>query len=456
MRPLVLLSALAILSAPVAAQVSETPVPFDSAGRITSVNPALATRLGLTQPAWPVTGQFIEARLYRVSSGGHTLTVTRSGGGVDRFSLDDTQAALLRVAFAEGINRAGRVVVEDAQSVISEPARGPFVRDQMLLASIIYGPALASLTNDGAMGTGVYMLSIGGTFFGLNEFAGRRSITKAQNSLTTDGALRGWAAMGLATTMVGAHLSEDATAMTALVGGIGGSIIGYHRGSHLTNSEAQSAMTASTLGAVGVVGAATTLGLIGEDDGDEKLASAALLAGGVAGYVMGPRYPRAAGYTVTAGDVQLVRLGAVLGTMAAFTPFSEMEDIGLKTGAGILTAGWVGGALLADRIAAKPFNHSAGDSRMIYLGAVGGALMGSALPTMARSESALMWMSTITGGAIIGAVATHKRMDPAREGSVLRTNGSDANSAKVQLIPENVLLAATGQRGNHTLLRVRF
>lgn len=456
MRSLVLLAAFAVLSAPVAAQVSETPVSFDSAGRITSVNPTLATRLGLTQPAWPVTGQFVEARLYRVSSGGHTLTVVRPGGAIDRYSLDETQTEVLRVAFAEGVNRAGRVVAEDAANVISEPARGPFVRDQMLLASIIYGPALASLTNDGAMGTGVYMLSIGGTFFGLNEFAGRRSITKAQNSLTTDGALRGWATMGLVTTMLGAELSEDGAAMTALVGGIGGSMIGFHRGSRLTNSEAQSAMTGSTVGAGAVLGTATTLGLIGEDDGDEKLASAAILAGGIAGYVAGPRYPRAAGYTVTAGDVQLVRLGAILGTMAAFTPFAEMEDIGLKTGAGILTAGWVGGALIADRIAAKPFNHSAGDSRMIYLGALGGALMGSALPTMARSESPLIWMGTITGGAILGSIATHRRMGPAREGSVMRSSSSNANSAKVQLMPENALLAATGQRGSHTLLSIRF
>ena len=106
MRRLIIITALALISAPASAQVTETPVPFDTAGRILSVNPALATRLGLSQPAWPVSGSFVEARLYQLSSGGHSLTVSRSGGAVDRYALDSAQTAALRAAFAEGISRA--------------------------------------------------------------------------------------------------------------------------------------------------------------------------------------------------------------------------------------------------------------------------------------------------------------------------------------------------------------
>ena len=54
-----------VTAAPLAAQVTETPVPFDSAGRIVSINEPLANRLGLTPPAWPVTGAFVEAKLFR-------------------------------------------------------------------------------------------------------------------------------------------------------------------------------------------------------------------------------------------------------------------------------------------------------------------------------------------------------------------------------------------------------
>ena len=454
MRSLALLISLSVAIAPATAQVTETPVPFDSAGRIVSVNMPLATRLALTPPAWPVSGDFNEARLYRTSTGSHTLAVTRPSGATDRYPLDQSQTEALRGAFSRGIGQAGRVVAEEAANFIAEPARGPFVRDQMLLATIIYGPSLATLTDDPSIGSGVYMLSVGGTFFSLNDFARRRTITTSQNSLTTDGALRGWAAMGLAAHAFGANLSEDGTAITALIGGIGGSMVGYDRGRRLTNSEAHSSMTGSTLLAGAVLGSATTLGIIGEED--DRLASAAVLTGGIAGYVLGPLYPRLSGYTITAGDVSLVRLGAILGTAAAVTPLVGFDEVDMKVAAGVATAGWVGGTIIADRIAAKQFNHSASDSRMVYLGALGGALMGGALPLMTQSTDELFAMSAITGGAILGSIVTQRAMNPVREGLVMRSPSSDANSARIELKPEGLLLAAMGQRGKHTLLRVRF
>ncbi|HEY0929008.1 MAG TPA: hypothetical protein VGE27_03730 [Gemmatimonas sp.] len=41
--------------------IIETVVPFDSAGRITTITRQLVSRLSLTAPAWPVTGAFREA-----------------------------------------------------------------------------------------------------------------------------------------------------------------------------------------------------------------------------------------------------------------------------------------------------------------------------------------------------------------------------------------------------------
>ena len=454
MRPLFIIAALVLFVAPAGAQTTETPVAFDSAARILSVNPSLATRLALVKPAWPVTGPFAEARLYQVSTGGYSLAVTRSTGAIDRYHLDDVQMAALRQAFVEAVVRNGGIVSEDATSVISEQAKAPFIRDQMALSAIVYGPSLAALSDDGPMGAGVYMMSIGGTFFGLNEFARTRSITKSQNSLTTDGALRGWATTGLASHALGLELSEKGTALAALVGGIGGSAIGFNRGARLTNSEAHAAMTGSTLAAGAVLGAATAVGVIGEEY--DRMASAALLTGGIAGYIAGPAYPRRAKYTVTAGDISIVRLGAMLGAAAAITPFVEFDDMDSKLAAGILTTGWVGGALITDRIAAKRFNHSNGDSRMIYLGALGGGLMGLALPVMTQSDNGVFIMSSVTAGAILGTFATQSMMDPAREGGILRSLGSSANSAKVEFKPESALLAATKQRGNHTLLLIRL
>jgi hypothetical protein len=457
MRPLLAFSALIILAAPAAAQVTETPVPFDTAGRIVSVNSTLAARLGLTQPAWPVTGAFVEARLYQISSGGYSLVVSRAGGALERFALDDAKAAALRTAFAEGIAREGRVVAEDAASIISEPARGPFVRDQMIIAAAIYGPSVSYLSHDEAIGTGLYMMTVGGTFFALNEFSRKRTITKSQNSLTTDGAFRGWAATALGINMLGADPSGDAVAILALSGGIGGSLLGFNRGRTLTNSEAAATMTMSTLAAGAALGTAATVGLIDDgNDNAENVASGAILAGGIAGYALGARYPRKASYTVTAGDVSIVRLGAILGAMAAVTPFTDLDRPDEKLIAGVLTTGWVGGAFIADRIGAKRFNYSLGDSRMVALGALGGGFIGAALPIMAESESGVFTLGAITGGAILGAFATHGMTEPARQGSLIRNQGANGNSAKVQFQPEGLLLAAAKQRGNHTLLSIRF
>ena len=73
------------------AQTTETPVPFDSAGRILSVNETLANRLGLVPPGWPVTGAFVEAKLFRSSEGGHVIVVQRTNGLNDRYQLTAEQ-----------------------------------------------------------------------------------------------------------------------------------------------------------------------------------------------------------------------------------------------------------------------------------------------------------------------------------------------------------------------------
>ena len=60
---------LALMPSAVRAQVRERPVPFDSAGRVLAITPPLAARLGLASPAWPVTGDYLDARLYAIDDG---------------------------------------------------------------------------------------------------------------------------------------------------------------------------------------------------------------------------------------------------------------------------------------------------------------------------------------------------------------------------------------------------
>src|SRR3954469_18456618 len=168
-RSLATLTAFTVLlfavSSRAVAQTSETLAPFDSVGRVRSIAPSLAARLGLQAPAWPVTGAYTEARLYAVSTGGFVLVVDRGGGRLDRYALSDDERMALAAAIASGMVQAGRVVGEVAPTMISAPARGQFIRNQMLLSALVYGPAVSALTHDAQAGAAAYLLTAGGSFF---------------------------------------------------------------------------------------------------------------------------------------------------------------------------------------------------------------------------------------------------------------------------------------------------
>ncbi|MBC7670793.1 MAG: hypothetical protein H7247_00105, partial [Polaromonas sp.] len=75
------------------AQARERPVAFDSAGRVTAVTPPLAARLGLSAPLWPVSGDYLDARLYALddASGGYVLVVRRQREVLERYGVDSTR-----------------------------------------------------------------------------------------------------------------------------------------------------------------------------------------------------------------------------------------------------------------------------------------------------------------------------------------------------------------------------
>src|SRR4051812_28934301 len=142
------------------AQVVETPMPFDSAGKIRSVTPALAERFHLAPPTWPLSGDFVEARLFAVSGGGTVLVAQQRSGALLRYALRDEERDALREAIDHAMAESGAVVSES--QIASPNARGAFVRNQMILSAIVYGPLLASLTHDGRSATAVYLLSVSG------------------------------------------------------------------------------------------------------------------------------------------------------------------------------------------------------------------------------------------------------------------------------------------------------
>ena len=429
----------------VGAQVVETPVPFDSAANVRSVTPALAARLGLQAPAWPVSGDYVQARLYAVSTGGMVLVVERAGGSLERFVLDAAQVAALRATLNEAMLAMGNRVGEDRPDVISEPARGAFLRNQMILAAGLYGPLLAALTDDAKTGTVMYLAGVGGSYFLLNAISRTTPITRAQNDLATDGALRGAAtAVGLMRAFRGDDVHGKTYSGTALGGAIAGSVFGYIRGRGLTDSEAHAAMKFSTFAAGTALGITGVAGALDGDDTAEQVVAGSMVAAGLAGYLLGPAYPRRTSYTVTAGDVRLLPIGALLGALAGATPVANADDE--KVIAAGATLGGLAGIWLADRIWAVPYDHGSGDVTQTWLGTIAGGLLGAAAVVLTEPDDPLPVLALVTTGAIAGAAGGHHLASPRRAQPRLSWH----------FTPERLALASARVPGTHPVLTLRW
>lgn len=432
----------------VGAQVIETPVPFDSAGRVLVLTPAIASRLGLAPPAFTVSGNFTEARLYASSAGGHMLVVQRPSGVVERYALADADVASLRTMVARSLASGASPSGTDLPS---EPAARAFTRNQFLLGFLFYGPNLAALANDVKTGTVLYLIGPAATYFGVTALTRNNTITRAQNHLATDGAFRGWAAAnGLLTALAGDRPDRKSFAGVGLAGAIGGVLGGLSYGRGLTDAEAASTTTMSTLAALtagGLLGATTTL----EGEDAERVAIGTLVGAGTAGYLAGRAYPRRAKYRVTPGDVSTLWIGAALGTAAVMTPIVD-ADIEPKAGFAVATAGMLGGTLIADRLLVRRFDHSTSDATMLYLGTIAGGLVGAAGIVLVEPSDVGPALGMVTVGAAAGAIATHKLLRVAPGG--MRT--ARLGGVEMEIDASAMALAASGVRGTHPILRVKF
>lgn len=439
------------------AQVIETPIAFDSAGRVRSITPGAAMRLALVAPLWPVQGDFVAARLYAASTGGHVLVVERPSGALERYALAGAEADVLHNMINAALARTGAFVADEHSEMISQPARNTFVRNQVILSVGLYGPLLAALANDAKTGTVLYLLGAGGSYFAVTGLSRNIRVTRAQNHLATDGALRGFAAAnGLLTAFAGDVPDGKTVAGVGLAGALAGSIGGFQYGRRLTDAEAHATTSASSFAAL------TALGLLGatgafESTVSERDVAASMVATGAVGYLAGRSYPRRARYTVTAGDVDILWVGAALGAAAAVTPFVG-SDANEQAAFGAATAGMLGGMVLAERGWSRPYDHTTSDVGQIWLGTIAGGLVGAALVVLTEPGEK-MATGMVTVGAAAGALAAHSLVGPAPAGARRarrETSGASRARAHIEFAPVNLALTAANVRGVHPLLKVRF
>lgn len=438
------------------APVLESPVPFDSAGRVLVVTPTVVSRLGLVSPAWPVTDAFREARVYRTGAdSSYVLVVQRVDGNVARYALSVSSFVTLRDAVARAIVAQGprgeRFIGTVTPSgtpggtgiEVSQPAGNAFVRNQTLLGLAAYGPASAALFSDvsGPAAGGAYFVAAGTSFFVAANIARHRSVTRAQASRAAHGGTRG-ALTGLGVAAVAGANDAPARGGAVLAGAIGGTIVGFQQARGLSDGEAASAGLFADLGALtlGGIGGATGAfntrrTVVTQETGnpafptftytvtDNSLTAAgkatigAAIAAQSLGYVFGPRYARRAAYNVTAGDADMVLTSGVLGAVAAGAIAGEKANTPAVWGAS--AAGLVAGAWLADRGFVRKRDRTSAEGTLARLGALAGALMGGGVAAVAEADGRVAFGLASVGG-VLGLIAADNIIAPEADAGPLR------------------------------------
>jgi hypothetical protein len=466
-------------AAAASAQVVESPEPFDSAGRVVAITPSIAARLQLQPPAWRITGDYRDARLFALGNEGYVIVVTRRSGVVERYSITREDREYLRVrtstlpadlreqverevgrqaeSLGEGMRRAGRTV--------SRQARNAFVRDQLLLGLGVYGPSFAvAITDNDAAAGAAYLLAAGTTFFGALEVTRSMNVTSAMQHLSTHAAVRGGAVGGgLAYAITGrdddvvfpgggvdeGDVNDDAIGAGIFLGSVGGAAAGLLLGRGIGEGEAQAAGFGSDFLASATLGA---FFMADADAGDRFLSreqAAGIAVAFIAGYPLGAAYARAARYNVTAGDAYTLYISTALGVAAA-TPFIIDGDPGDQTVAAVLTLGGLAGAVAGDRFLVRRFDHSRGDGWLVGLGAVAGGLMGAGLYTLINPDSdndAIPW-ALLAGGGVAGVALAER---------YIGADGDAGRSAsRFRFTPGGLGLAAAGVHGRHPVLSFTF
>jgi hypothetical protein len=428
------------------AQTTETPAPFDSARRVLVVTPALAERLHLAEPAWPVRGDYRDVHLYSASQGGFVLVVLLPSGSYQRYDLTDAQRAALGAAIDAAMATSGRPIGQVGAEP-SEPAGNGYARHITALSAIGYAPLAASLFDDGSAAGAAYVLATGGAFFISYSAAQSGQITRAQGDLSANlgvAAGAGALALGYAATGQG----DKGVRAVTLGAALAGTIAGVGLGQGLTDAEAHAAI-------VGMEGTAASTWTIAAAAGAQGRGMAAIVAASEpVGYLLGVRYPRVASYGVTAGDLNAMQTAGLVGALVGGAIIGGGHPSPRQTGIA-LGASYVAGLLVGDASIARPYDLTTSDANLVTVGAVAGAVMGLAIPLAAQTGNG----SVISGSAAAGATLG---MSLVFAGTTFRHAGEivpaiERGPSRFSIGPGlGVLGLATRAPGRYPILRFRF
>jgi hypothetical protein len=339
-------------------------------------------------------------------------------------------------------------------------AGNAFIRNQTLLGVFIYGPAFAVAVGENPAGaTAGYLVVAGGSFFAASEIARRMFISRPQNDLSFNTGRN--VALGTGGLVYVLGGGERAQAAGAFAGGLAGTAIGLRFGRRMTEGEAVGAGFGADLGALIAWGTVNTFhdeespecsispeGIVTCNESRDKARVLAIIASGLAGYPLGVLYPRNSNYNVTPGDIQALWPAILVGVFTGISFLPESPKTSTAWAAG--TLGGIAGVLAGDRFLVRRADHSRTDASRLWLGTLAGGLMGGGVAALIDTNlgNPQLVFSLATLGALTGLIVTERTIDPRPDAGRQRI--------RVTFNPSGLAMIATGTKGMHSLLTVRF
>lgn len=470
-----LTAALLASSSVVSAQV-ESPVPFDSAGQVMAITPSVAQRLRLTAPAWPVVGDFREARVFLAGAERFVLVVERADGARERFPLSATEYEALRgVVSATSLGgraptrasqpapRMGEAPVSSRSPPASatidengETSRSAFTARMMLASAAIYGPAAAVIVGEPAGGTAAYLGVVSASFFASYAATRGGGVTRAQSMMASDMAIRGAGAGWLLADALNSDDSKERATGIFLVG-LGSTVAGYQLAKRLSVAEVSATTFGSTAAGLTALGILAGTGSLENSDYSRNDA-APILAAGIAGLPLGLWYQRAAYHNITSGDVAAIGVIGALGALTGVTIATRFADVTERQGALAMTAGFVGGLVAGNFVLASRYDHTRPEGFLLGLGTIAGTLAGAAPFIIADNElSSSRWLVGATLGGMLGAWGTTVLSAPAPGTTRIAFLAPvERRTGRVTLQPMNAAFAAARVKGTFPLATLSF
>ena len=427
----------AALAAPRPAPAAEVQVAFDPAGRIQRVDESLARRIGLFLDQYP---DFQEARLFMASDSSFVLEVSLLRGGQlarERESLTREQAAALR---ADIVQRVGSMAPERER--LNQDGRALLLVGSTVLGLGFYGWAVpyALDTQDETVALGGYMLTAGASFFVPLMVTQNRAVSWGMANLSLYGSTRGIVHGLLLYNCFRPDTRSDEDSRTAVALAMATSItegaLGYVIAGqgHMTGGATEAIVNG---GDYGLLWGYTIGDLAGftEHEGN-RATSATMLAATAAGMMGAGMLASHRAYSY--GDGLVMRSAGYVGMLLA----TAIVDVGNPDGseaysAGLL-AGSVAGLVVGDRLVAGR-EFTAGDGVLVHLGGVTGALMGLGVVALGSPEgdssSSAYWLGAAIGGAG-GYAVTYRQL--ARKAAA---RSAERTSWRFEIVPEGFLAA---------------